>query len=763
LPSIGRPIANTLVYLLDSAFQPVPVGVVGELYLGGLGTARGYIGQAGLTAEKFLPDPFNSLPGARIYRTGDLARSQADGSLEYVGRRDQQVKIRGYRIELGEIEAILGMHPGVQECVVQLEEEQLIAYIVLKQTWQEMNAGAWRPYLEERLPAYMIPGRFVHLSALPLTANGKIDRGALAESGKEEEEVKELPQGAMEEAIAEIWAALLEQKRVGRHESFFDLGGHSLLAMQVMTRARSLFGVEVSLRRLFEEPTIAGLAKRLRDALAGERPDERPILASVGREQDLPLSFAQQRLWLMEQVDFASNAYNVPLAVQMTGALDVEALEYALQEIVNRHEVLRTTFSLDKNQHPVQVIHPQQQILLPVEDISYLPADKKAATARYLVTEEALRPFHLNEGPLFRARLFRLEQQEYILLLTIHHIVFDGWSMNILAREMATIYKARIQGKKNPLEPLPLQYADFAWWQRQFVQSQAFPPHFEYWKRQLQGARAFDLPTDRLRSEQSHYQAKSYAFLVPSNITQELTQYGHKHSATLFMVLLAAFQVLLYRITGTRDIVVGTDIANRMYEETEGLIGFFVNLLALRTQLDGQALFYEVLQQVREVVLSAYAHQDVPFDLLVERLHIERRQGLTPLVSTLFVLQNMPNGGTEVDLPGLALGTFNAPVNLGSKFDLALFVSEGTRGLHGIINYSSELFDEATIAALAQQYELLLRNALAYPEMPIHDLELLTEEEKEQKRQEIERRRLSLGHGIKRSKEKRVGFSNLEQ
>jgi amino acid adenylation domain-containing protein len=764
LPPIGRPIANTRVYLLDTNFQPVPIGAAGELYLGGLGVARGYSGQAGLTAEKFLPDPFSALAGARIYRTGDLARYRADGSLEYVGRRDQQVKIRGYRIELGEIEAILGMHPGVRECIVHVEEEQLIAYIVVKQAGQEMRAGAWRAYLEEKLPAYMVPGRFVHLPSLPLTPNGKVDRGALVELEEGgEEETKEQPQGAMEEAIAEIWAAVLEQKRAGRHESFFESGGHSLLAMQVMTRISGLFGVEVSLRKLFEEPTIAGLARRLREALAGEGREERPGLAPVEREQDMPISFAQQRLWLLDKVDSASNAYNIPLAVQLTGTLDREALEYALQEIVSRHEVLRTTFGLDKHQNPVQIIHAEQQFSLPMEELFHLSEDERTAAATRLATEEALRPFYLNQGPLFRAKLLQLDQHEYILLLTMHHIVFDGWSMHILTREMVAIYKARIQGKKNPLEPLPLQYADFAWWQRQFVQSQAFPPHFEYWKQQLQGARAFDLPTDRLRSEQRTYQTESSTFLIPSDIIQELKQYSLKHNATLFMVLLAAFQVLLYRITGTLDIVVGTDIANRMYEETEGLIGFFVNLLALRTQLDGQSLFYEVLRQVREIVLSAYAHQDVPFDLLVERLHIERRQGMTPLVSTLFVLQNMPGGATEEDLPGLTPTTFQAPVNLDSKFDLALFVSEGNRGLNGTINYSSELFDASTIAGLTRQYELLLRNVLEYPETPIHALELMTAEEKEYRKQQLEERRLSLGHRIKRSKGERVDLSNFEQ
>ncbi|HET8840310.1 MAG TPA: amino acid adenylation domain-containing protein, partial [Ktedonobacteraceae bacterium] len=700
LPPIGRPIANTQVYLLDTALQPVPVGVPGDLYLGGLGIARGYINQASLTAESFVPDPFSTEPGRRIYRTGDLARYQVDGTLEYVGRRDQQVKVRGYRIELGEIEAVLGKHPGVKECVIDAEEEQLIAYVVPGENAQEASAGVWRSHLEAKLPAYMVPARFVLLPSLPLNANGKIDRRALVGLEHEEEKTEEQPRGELEEAIRDIWTSLLEGERIGRQESFFELGGHSLLAMQVMTRVRGLFGVEISLRRLFDEPTVAGLARRVREALVGEEQEAYAALVPVGREHNLPLSFAQQRLWLLDQMHSTGSAYNIPLAVRLTGALDKEALEYTLREIVRRHEVLRTTFSLDQEQNPVQIIHAADEFSLPVEELLHIPADERLDVARRIAVEEAVRPFHLGQGPLFRVRLLCLDKHDYILLLTMNHIVFDGWSLNILTREMVTIYKASAQGRMNPLPPLTLQYADFAWWQRHYIQSQAFVAHLDYWKRHLQGAHALELPTDRERSEQKSYQAASYSFLVPGDLTGELNQSSQRQNATLFMLLLAAFQVLLYRITGQLDIVVGTDIANRMFEETENMIGFFVNLLTLRAQVDGQALFPEILLQVRETVLNAYAHQDVPFDLLVEKLHLERRKAMTPLVSVLFVLQNTPQARAEdLELPGLTATTFDAPVNLGAKFDLALFLSEGTRGLHGTINYSAELFDESTIAA----------------------------------------------------------------
>jgi aspartate racemase len=462
-------------------------------------------------------------------------------------------------------------------------------------------------------------------------------------------------------------------------------------------------------------------------------------------------------------MDLANNAYNIPLSVRLKGTLDIPALEHTLQTIIERHEVLRTTFSLDKDQRPTQIIHAPHPFSLSVEDLLSIPVDEKLAVATRLATEEVALPFNLSQGPLFRVRLLHLEEHEYILLLTLHHIVFDGWSSNILTHEIITIYKAYVQGRENPLQPLAIQYADFAWWQRQDVQSQAFLAHLEYWRQQLQGARALILPTDRPRSEQSSYQAASYAFLVPTEVAEQLNQYSQNQNATLFMVLLAAFQVLLYRVTGIQDLVVGTDIANRTYEETEHLIGFFVNLLALRTRITSQALFREVLLQVREVVLNAYAHQDVPFDLLVEKMHLERSGGTTPLVNVLFVLQNIPNKETVIELPGLTVHTFGAPVKLGAKFDLALFLSEGAEGLTGVINYSTELFDQSTIAALARQYEMLLRSALAHADVPIDDLDLLSEEEKAQKSLLEQQRKLSIRKGLKISKGERVQLSDFEQ
>ncbi|GHO57934.1 non-ribosomal peptide synthetase [Ktedonobacter robiniae] len=763
---IGRPIANTHVYILDQHLQLVPIGVVGELFIGGAGVARGYLKHADLTAERYLPDPFASQPGARLYRSGDLVRYLPDGVLEYVGRVDQQVKLRGYRIELAEIVTVLYQCQGVQECTVIVREDvpgekQLVAYLAGEQL---PDSAALRQFIKQRLPEYMVPTFFVRLHTLPLTVSGKIDVQALPRPEEEELVEVEQPQGMEEEAVAAIWTALLGRRKIGRQESFFALGGHSLLATQAIARVRSVFGIELPLRGLFEEPTITGQGRQIRALLEGGSKDTHLALVPIGRDQPLPLSFAQQRLWILDQMDSSNNAYTIPLAVRLTGTLEIAALEYTLQEIIGRHEILRTTFDIDEHQRPTQLIHAISTCALQLDDLCHIPADEREAEATRLASKEAALPFNLNQGPLFRARLLRLEEHEYILLLTMHHIVFDGWSSNILTREIITIYSAKVQQKKYSLPPLTIQYADFAWWQRQYVQSEPFITHLEYWQQQLQGARALVLPTDRPRSAQQSYQAASYGFRISAELSQQLNQYSQNQNVTLFMVLLAAFQVLLYRVTDIQDLVVGTDIANRTYEETEHLLGFFVNLLVLRTRIVSQALFREVLLQVREVVLNAYAHQDVPFDLLVEKLHLERGGGMTPLVNVLFVLQNIPaDKETTIDLPELTVNTFGAPVALGAKFDLALFLNESADGFTGAINYSVELFDQSTIAALARQYEMLLRNVLAHPDVSIDELDLLSEEEKEQKRQREQQRKVSIRQGIKRSRGERASLSDFEQ
>ena len=497
---IGRPIPNAQIYILDDALRPLPIGVAGELHIGGVGLARGYLNRPELTAEKFIPDPFSAEPGARMYKTGDLARYLPDGNIEFLGRGDHQVKIRGFRIELGEIEAALGQHPAVREAVVLAREDapgekRLVAYVVADSP-PPMSCAA---FSKTSCPSHMVPAVFVLLDALPLMSNGKIDRRALPAPDRTRPELDKAfvaPRTPTEELLAEIWAQLLDIERVGIHDNFFDLGGHSLLATQVVSRMREAFQVEIPLRRLFEVPTVAGLAESIEAARqAGQNLLAPPILP-VPRNGDLALSFAQQRLWFFDQLEPGLSAYNIPAAVRLKGPLNLAALEQSLNEIVKRHESLRTTFG-KVDGRPTQVIAPTLTIKLPVVDLRELPASERETEVRRLVTAEAQRPFDLSQGPLMRGTVLRLGDEEHVGLLTMHHIVSDGWSTGILIREMATLYVAFCAGGSSPLPALPIQYADFAHWQRQWLQGEVLETQIAYWKKQLAGAPALiDLPTD---------------------------------------------------------------------------------------------------------------------------------------------------------------------------------------------------------------------------------------------------------------------------
>ena len=463
---IGSPIANTQVYLLDASFQPVPAGVPGELFIGGDGLARGYLSRPDLTAERFLPDPFSSAPGARLYRTGDLARWRTDGVLEFLGRIDNQVKVRGYRIELAEVESALLAHPSVREAVALVREDvpgdkRLVAYVVTYHPEQTLDAGMLRSFLQQRLPEFMLPSAFVRLEALPLTSNAKVDRKALpAPDGALASTAEYIaPRGETEQRLATVWSEVLRVERVGLHDNFFTLGGHSLLATQVVSRIRAVFDVELPLRSLFEAPTLEALARTIETSTRST--PALPPLRPVSREQPLPLSFAQQRLWFLDQLVPDSALYNMPAPLRLEGTLDTAALERSLSELVRRHEVLRTTFPSESGQ-PLQVIAPAAPLALERVDLSALPAAEKETEAHRLLGEECRRPFSLARGPLLRALLLKLSDTEHVLLLNMHHIVSDGWSMSVLAREVAALYEAFSQGKPSPLPELPVQYADYA-------------------------------------------------------------------------------------------------------------------------------------------------------------------------------------------------------------------------------------------------------------------------------------------------------------
>ncbi|HVS00999.1 MAG TPA: amino acid adenylation domain-containing protein, partial [Thermoanaerobaculia bacterium] len=738
-PAIGRPIAGTRAVLLDRRGEPVPVGVAGELLLGGAGLARGYLGRPDLTAERFVPDPFaheGGEPGGRLYRTGDLARFLPDGRLEYLGRLDHQVKVRGFRIELGEIEAALARLPDVREAAVLVRgddgDRRLVAVVAPREGAAPtlVTLAALRSALTAALPDYMLPNALVRVPALPLSANGKVDRRALAvlQVTTDADGVtwgRRTARTPLEELLCGIWAEVLGVERVGIDDDFFALGGHSLLATQVVARIQRALGVELPVRRLFEAPTVAALAAALPAAsLEPGRSMARRL--EDGREQ--PLSFAQERLWFIDQWEPGSAAYTIPQAVRLTGRLDAAALAGALTEIVRRHEALRTTFEMAA-EGPVQVVGPAATVPLPRIDLSGLPAGWSEETARRLAAAEGRRPFHLARGPLLRAVLLRLAPGEHLLFLAVHHIVADGWSIGVLLYELTALYSAFAAGAPSPLPELTLQYGDFAAWQRRRLTGAALEAQLAWWRQSLDGAPGIlDLPTDRPRPPVRSSRGAVRRLTVEAPLAAAVRALARREGATLFMALCAALDAFLHRITGQDHVVLGSPIANRTLAETEPLIGLFTNTLALRADLSGDPGFRTLLGRVRETTLGAYAHQDLPFEKLVEELRPERDPRYTPLFQALLVLQNAPQ--PAVELPGLQMAP--VPFESGSaKFDLTLVVAEGAAELRGSLEYCADLFDATTMARWLDQWLRLLAGAAAAPDTPLSELPLLSAAERQ--------------------------------
>ncbi|HET7463871.1 MAG TPA: amino acid adenylation domain-containing protein, partial [Longimicrobium sp.] len=715
---LGSPIADTRVYVAGREMSPVPVGAAGELLIGGDGLARGYLNRPALTAEKFIPDPFSPVPGGRLYRTGDRARWRHDGTLEFLGRLDFQVKIRGFRIEPGEIEAVLRAHPAVGEAVVVVRNDgpggrRLVAYAASPST----SADELRAHLHGRLPEHMVPAEVVVLPALPLNANGKVDRRALPDPAGLEGEAGDgfvAPRTLTEELMAGIWADVLELDRVSADADFFELGGHSLLATTAVSRVRNAFGVELRLRMLFEAPTPAGLAARV-DALRAQGAAAPPPMLPAPRDAALPLSFAQQRLWFLDQVQPGTAQYNVPLAVRTRARLDAGALERALAEVVRRHETLRTAFATVDGE-PVQVIGPAAFRLERV-DLSPLGAAEREATARRLAAEEAARPFDLARGPVIRGTLLRLAENDHVLLLTLHHVASDAWSLGVLEREVSALYAAYAAGGESPLEELALQYADFAAWQRAWLSGPVLDAQLEYWRGKLAGvAPLLELPLDRPRPPAQGTEGGVVPLALPAELADRLRALGRREGTTLYMTLLAAFQVVLGRFCGTDDVPVGGPIAGRTRVETEGLIGFFVNTLVLRGDLSGDPTFRALLARVRETVLDAHAHQDLPFEKLVEELGVERATTHAPLVQAAFQLLTSAPGAPAGDALRWEAVESAQP---NAKFDLLLGVHDEQRALEGSLVYRAELFDEATARRMVDALVHLLHAAVADPDTPV--------------------------------------------
>ncbi|KAA6197506.1 AMP-binding protein, partial [Streptomyces parvus] len=646
-PVIGKPITNTRLYVLDAHQALTPAGVPGELYIGGAGVGRGYLNRPRLTAERFVPDPFGE-PGDRLYRTGDLVRYLPSGDLEFLGRVDNQVKIRGYRIELGEIEAALRKHTGVDQAVVIVHGDtpdalRLIAYVTSApgQTWQDSAGPQLRDDLAQLLPDHMVPSVIMALDKLPVGPGGKLDRRALPEPDGARPELDaafQAPTNPTQEAISAIWSELLDITPIGIHDDFFQLGGHSMLAIQVISRVNEAFDTDMTLRVIFDSPTITALAEHV-NSLTSTVDRTWEALQPVPRTEQLPLSFAQQRLWFLDQLMPNNPFYNIPDAVRLNGALEVDALGAALSGVVARHEVLRTTLH-DEAGRPWQSVSAPQPVDLPVTDISAEPEPESAA--RRMVAAEALTPFDLSTGPMFRAGLLRLAADDHVLMVTMHHVAADAWSRTVLFDEIQLLYTALVEGRNATLPDLPVQYADFAAWQRRWFEDGKLSSQMEFWRAELADAPTIlQLPLDRPRPVISSHRGATTTFDIPHHTTTALRTLGHEHNATMFMVTLAAFHTVLARYTATNDVLIGTPITARPHPELEPLIGLFLNTLIIRADLTDNPTFTTHLRNVRTTALNAYAHQDLPFDHLVEELAPTRDLSHNPLVQIMFQLNTL--------------------------------------------------------------------------------------------------------------------------
>jgi len=739
---IGRPIANTQIYILDSHLQPVPVGVHGEMYIGGDGLARGYLNRPELTAEKFVVIPFSDQPGSRLYRTEDLARYRADGNIEFLGRVDNQVKIRGYRVELGEIEAALNQHPSVRECVVVSADDfppgyvypnnpkskiqnpkSLAAYIV--PALKTLSVTDLRSFLKEKLPEFMLPSVFVPLDALPLTPNGKIDRNALPPpNGARPQLVHEFvaPRTEIEELVTQIWREVLKLEKIGVYDNFFELGGHSLLATRVVARLRTNFDIDLPLRKLFELPTVAALAEHVDCLRRNQSGISIPLILPVPRDGPLPLSFSQRRLWFLHKLNPDFTAYNIPAVFNIKGELDIAALERALHEIIKRHETLRTSIG-ETDGNPVQQIISSVIFTLPIIDLSHLPKEQSAVEVQRLSIDDVRQPYDIQNAPLMRAKLLRLDEQEQMLILNFHHIVSDGSSLVIFYQELTALYKASLEDVDVSLPPLQVQYADYAVWQNNWLQGGALQSQLAYWKRQLRDVSPLNLPTDYERPLAQTFRGARLSGMLSVELTKELKDLSRREGVTRFMILLAALNILLARHTGQDDIVVGSTIAGRNRPELDGVIGFFINALALRTDLSGGPSFIDLLKRVREVCLDAYTHQDLPFEKVVEELNPQRDFSRNPLFQVLFNLADISE--RVLTLPGCEIVKLShaAP---SAKFDLTVYAPEIDGRVELAIIYNAELFSEARIAGLLEQFSYLLSQIVEKPDRSIDQYSLVT-------------------------------------
>ncbi|AXQ55558.1 amino acid adenylation domain-containing protein [Streptomyces koyangensis] len=728
---VGEPLADLGFHVLDEDLRPVPPGTAGELYVTGPGLARNYANRPGLTAERFVACPFGA-PGARMYRSGDLVRPRADGGLEYLGRGDDQIKLRGFRIEQGEVEAALQRDPAVGKAQVLVREDQpgdrrLVAYLVpAEDGGQVPSPSRLRDEALRSLPAYMVPSAFVAMERFPLTTNGKLDRRALpAPTRRHSVDAALVPPAAgTESAVAAVWREVLGVEEVGATDDFFQIGGDSLSMVRVISRLRTVLGAELPVRTLFRARTVRELAAE--PALSGPAPGAGSAVERVDRGERLPLSFTQQRFWFAQEFAPESVAGNVHTAFRLRGTLDAEALDAALTGLLARHEPLRTTYDADED-GVFQTVHPAGSLRCAAEraDLSALPAAGREQALDRLLRAEAGRPFDLRRGPVLRALLVRLAERDHVLVIGVHHVATDGWSTNLLVAELGAFYTARLQGREPGLAPLDIGYADYAAWQRRHADSPERAAQLAHWRERLQGVTPLQLPTDRPHPPVRSTAGAAHRFTLGRDLVAGLRAVAAENGGTLFMTLAAATQVLLARLTGRSDVAVGTAVSGRDREEFEGLVGAFINTLVLRTEVDGTASFRDHVGLVRETVLDAFGHQDVPFERLVDELCEERDASRSPLVEALVVLQNAPGGGLA--MPGLRAERFPVPRS-GAVLDLTLEFTERDDVLDVMIEYSTALFDAETVERLAGHLEVLLDASVAEPGRPVGELPLLTGE-----------------------------------
>jgi amino acid adenylation domain-containing protein len=737
-PVIGRPLANVQAFVLDDFCRPVPMNVPGELCIAGSGVAHGYHGCPDLTAEKFIPNPFGDQSGSRLYRTGDKTRYLQDASLQYLGRMDDQVKVRGHRVEPAEIESALLQLPSVANCAVIVKPDyvgtnRLVAYVVSKNR-SAVTVSEIKNHLRQKLPEYMVPSLIVKIEEMPLTPNGKVDRVKLRgieerrkggeEGGEERREGR-----WVEEVIGGIWGEVLGVEEVRGSDNFFEIGGHSLLATQVVSRMREVFGVEIGLRGIFEEPRLEGLSRRVEEEIRGGEDEEWKKITRGVRKAKVPLSYAQTRLWFLEELEPGRSTYNVPMGVRIEGELNVRALEESFSEVIRRHETLRTVFRNEEN-GPVQVIGGAEPKTIRMIDVSGLEEKRREKEVRKISEEETREPFDLRKGPLMRVTVMKERGDTHLLMVTMHHVITDGWSMGVLVREVTEIYEAEREGRAVDLEELEIQYGDYAVWQRENMSGERLGREVRYWRKKLQGApEVVEMPTDRPRPAMQTYGGGEEGLEVREEVARGLKELGRKERATIFMTMMAGLKILLYRWSGQRDTVVGTPIANRNRAELEGIIGFFVNTLVIRTELEGGESIASVVRKVRETSIGAYAHQDVPFEKLVEEMRPNRSLSYSPMFQVMMLMQNERRKGGEVS--GLKMRTEGSSSGT-AKFDLMVGVMETGEELRVGVGYNRDLYDRETIKRMCEHLGRILEEMGKGGERGIGEIELMREWERQQ-------------------------------